>query len=88
MERSVAQLDQADWVGVDLSLQAAAVGRPPDDEAFRPLGVSEQAAWDVYFAAVASIQYHPANPSEKRLQLAELAAIADQMLYHRRQRCR
>lgn len=71
-----------------MSLETAAAVRPPEDEGF-PLKVGEQMAWDLFFASVASIQYHPANPPEKRLHMAELAAVADAMMVYRRLRqCR
>jgi hypothetical protein len=34
----------------------------------------------MYFAAVASIQYHPANPPDKRMSLQECANVAAAML--------
>lgn len=44
-------------------------------------------AWDMYFAGVAGIQYHPGNPPDKRMTLAELGEIVDQMLIERDKRC-
>ena len=36
--------------------------------------------WEIYFAGIASIQYHPANPKETRMSLEECAQVADKML--------
>ena len=36
--------------------------------------------WQIYFAGIASIQYHPANPPETRMSLEECAKVADKML--------
>jgi len=36
--------------------------------------------FDMYFASIASFQYHPANPAATRLTLDECARIAIQML--------
>lgn len=44
-------------------------------------------AWDMYYSGLVAIQYHPANPAEGRLSLAELGDVADQMLYERSFRC-
>lgn len=44
-------------------------------------------AWDMYFAGVAGIQYHPGNPPESRLSLAEIGLIVDEMLIERDKRC-
>lgn len=43
-------------------------------------------AWDMFFAGVAGIQYHPGNPRENRLSLTELACIVDDMLTEREKR--
>ena len=52
------------------------------------LAGDELLAWDIYFAGVATIQYHPANPPKLRLSLEEMAMVADAMLRIRRDRCR
>lgn len=36
--------------------------------------------WQLYFVGIASIQYHPANPPEKRMSLEEAAKVADEMI--------
>ena len=36
--------------------------------------------WEIYFAGIASIQYHPANPKETRMSLEECAKVADEMV--------
>lgn len=46
-----------------------------------------QLAWDMFFANIVAIQYHPANPVETRQSLEVLAAIADQMILERAKRC-
>lgn len=46
--------------------------------------LNEATAWDMYFGAVVSLQYHPANPPEQRMSLEELAKVADAMLEVRR----
>lgn len=48
----------------------------------------EQMAWDMFFANLVGIQYHPANPVHLRLPLEELAEVADEMLIERNKRCR
>jgi len=48
---------------------------------------SDQLAWDMFFANVVAMQYHPRNPVESRQSLSDLAAIADQMLVERNKRC-
>lgn len=47
----------------------------------------DQMAWDMFFANLAGIQYHPANRIADRQPLSELAAIADEMLKERNKRC-
>lgn len=44
-------------------------------------------AWDIFFANIVGIQYHPANPIESRQSLEDLALIADAMLIERNKRC-
>jgi len=44
-------------------------------------------AWDMFFANLVGIQYHPANPSETRLDLEHLGRVADLMLKERSKRC-
>lgn len=58
-----------------------------EEEAWDQLRREEALAWDVYFASVTSIQYHPANPPKTRLSLEALGEIADRMLEIRRKRC-
>lgn len=48
---------------------------------------TSQLAWDMFFANLVGIQYHPANPVSARQPLHELAAIADLMLIERNKRC-
>jgi len=48
----------------------------------------DQMAWDIFFANIVGIQYHPANPIESRQSLEELADIADRMMAERNKRCR
>jgi hypothetical protein len=36
--------------------------------------------FELYFAGIASIQYHPANPPETRMSLEECAEVADKMV--------
>lgn len=52
------------------------------------LAGDEVLAWDIYFAGVATIQYHPANPPKLRMSLEEMAVEADRMILLRRERCR
>ena len=40
----------------------------------------DQLAWDMFFANLVGIQYHPANPIESRQPLEELADIVDRMM--------
>lgn len=40
----------------------------------------DQMAWDMYFANLVGIQYHPANPIESRQPLEDLADIVDKMM--------
>lgn len=40
----------------------------------------QQMLFAMYFSSVAGIQYHPANPPDKRLDLEVLAGIAADML--------
>lgn len=40
----------------------------------------DQMAWDMFFANLVGIQYHPANPIESRQPLEELADIVDLMM--------
>lgn len=47
---------------------------------------SKQLAWDMFFGNLVGIQYHPANPPEKRLSLEELAHVADLMVIERSKR--
>jgi len=49
--------------------------------------MDNQTFWDIAFAQVVGIQYHPANPSDSRLSLEELALVADEMLIERNKRC-
>lgn len=49
--------------------------------------MTDQMAWDMFFANIVGIQYHPANPVESRQPLDVLAAIADAMLVERNKRC-
>lgn len=54
-----------------------------------PLLVGDElVAWDIYFAGVATIQYHPANPPKTRMSVEDMAQVADRMLDERRARCR
>lgn len=48
---------------------------------------SDQIAWDMFFANLVGIQYHPANPIESRQSLSDLADIVDQMMEERQKRC-
>lgn len=62
---------------------------PRKDRSHLPvLAGDELLAWDIYFAGVATIQYHPANPPKVRMSLEEMAVVADTMLLLRRERCR
>jgi len=45
-------------------------------------------AWDMYFANLVGLQYHPANPPGDRLSLEELGRVADAMIQERAKRCR
>ncbi len=49
----------------------------------------EISVWDVYFAGIASIRFHPKNdhhhPPESEIEFA--ATIADLMMIERRKRC-
>lgn len=47
----------------------------------------QQMAWDIFYANLVGIQYHPGNPPDSRMPLADLALIADQMLIERNKRC-
>lgn len=47
----------------------------------------DQMAWDMFFANLVGIQYHPANPPECRQSLEELADIVDRMMEVRVCRC-
>lgn len=35
--------------------------------------------FDLYFASIVSLQYHPANPPDKRMSLQECAEVAMRM---------
>ena len=35
--------------------------------------------WVIFFAQIAGIQYHPANPPETRMSLEDCAKVADNM---------
>jgi len=48
----------------------------------------KQMAWDMFYANLVGIQYHPGNQHENRLSLDHLASIADRMLIERDKRCR
>ena len=37
-------------------------------------------SWKIYFASIASIQHHPANPPDKIMPLEDMAKIADEMV--------
>jgi hypothetical protein len=43
-------------------------------------------AWDMFFAGVAGIQYHPGNPPDQRMSLSDLADLVDLMLIEREKR--
>lgn len=47
----------------------------------------ERIAWDMYFASVLGLQFHPANPPATRMSPAECARVADDALVQRRLRC-
>lgn len=47
----------------------------------------ERIAWDMYFASVLGLQFHPANPPESRMSPEECAQVADAALYERKLRC-
>jgi len=49
--------------------------------------VHTQLAWDMFFANVVAMQYHPANPVATRQSVEVLARIADEMLIERNKRC-
>lgn len=48
---------------------------------------TRELAWDMYFANVLGIQYHPANPVNGRLSIKECALVADMALAERDKRC-
>lgn len=48
---------------------------------------SREIAWDIYFANVLGIQYHPANPAHSRMSVADCARVADLALHERDKRC-
>jgi hypothetical protein len=49
--------------------------------------MSEQEAWDIYFASICSLRHHPKNDDEHRAdQVVYAARVADQMLVERRKR--
>lgn len=48
---------------------------------------SDQLAWDVFFGQIVGIQYHPANPADKRMSLQEIADVVDEMMIVREERC-
>ena len=70
----------------DFVLVASPPAGPAEDEGSFQLKAPEQMAWDMFFAAVASIQYHPANAARNRMTLVELARVADDMVLMRRSR--
>lgn len=47
-----------------------------------------QLAWDMFFANLVAIQYHPGNPAKLRMSLEDLADITDEMMKVRANRCR
>lgn len=53
--------------------------------------MDDKTAWDVYFAGIASIRFHPANDANTKDNLAEVkkaAAIANMMINERRRQWR
>ncbi len=51
--------------------------------------MSEEQAWDLFFSGMVGWSYHPGYFKEgaKRMTLEECAAVADDMLSIRRDRC-
>lgn len=47
----------------------------------------ELMAWDIYFAAIMSIQYHPRADEGTRFSITTCAQLADSMMLERRKRC-
>ncbi len=49
--------------------------------------MDEKTAWDIYFAGVVAMQYHPGYTVEKKLSLLECAEVANSMVEQRKKSC-